>query len=112
MTQEKIKRPVRQRRREAHERPSAEERPTDPGVSRSSIAITNRPRGTLLTRKYIAKGRFWEPSLWAIGPCIVPRRAREEAPDSSMPRLAVHRDFRESFRQTRRIILQGVCFLS
>src|SRR2546423_1571581 len=69
MTQEKIKRPVRQRRREAHERPSAEERPTDPGVSRSSIAITNRPRGTLLTRKYIEKGRFWEPSFWAMVCC-------------------------------------------
>jgi len=48
---------------------------------------------------------------WAYSP-IVPRRAVEEAPDSSMPRLAVHRDFGESLQQTRRIILQGVCFLS
>jgi len=69
MTQEKIKIPGRQRRRDADERPSAEERPTDPGVSRSSIAITNRPRGTLLTKKYIEKGRFWEPSLWAMVCC-------------------------------------------
>ncbi len=58
--------PGRQRRTGAEERPTTEERPTDPGLSRSSIAITNRPRGTLLTRKYIAKGRFWEPSLWAM----------------------------------------------
>jgi len=69
MAQEKIKIPGRQRRRDAEERSIAEERPTDPGVSRSSIAITNLPLRTLLTKEYIEKGRFWEPSFWAMMCC-------------------------------------------